>query len=187
MNNNIIKGMIGLSIVLLLVLLIEWLLIDTSEQALNQSAPQQQASSLTQLPKLSVATQAIESYAAMVEQPLFIEGRKPIVGNEELIEDIESVGEIKDLTLQGIYSIEGKKIALFSKKGVGKNFLKKSEGEDVNGWLLKEIKADRVVLDGDGSEQTVMLRKPKPKQLKKARLAKRKAKRPRIKPKKQQK
>jgi len=62
-----------------------------------------------------------------------------------------------------LYSIQDKKIALFQAKGKDKNYLKKSEGEDVAGWKLIEIKVDSVVMEQHGKQQTLMLRKPKPK------------------------
>lgn len=192
MNNNVIKGLLGLCLLLLLVLIIEWLMIEPSERTVvPATATENNQSSLTELPKLKLAKQAVETYSQMVERPLFIKGRKPIADEEgEAI--TEEVGEIEDLILLGIYSIKGKTSALFKKMETGRKkpgksrtFLKKSEGEDVAGWLLKEIETDRVVMEQRGKEQTIMLRKPKPKMLRKPRrIPRTPSKKTKIKPRK---
>jgi len=184
MNNNVIKGLSGLCLLLSLLLLIEWLVTESSEQLeANSNAGAQQQLALTELPKLEIEIKPLESYTQMVESPLFIEGRKPIVEDLTTASNNEEGVEIKDLVLQGIYSVKGEMLVLFNKKGAERKYLKKSAGQDVNGWLLQEIKADRVVLERDGKQQTVMLRKPKPKQLKKTKPARRKAlKRPKLNP-----
>lgn len=161
--NNIIKGLIALCFLLLLILVVEWGLIEPSEQATAQSKSVDKNQGLTELPKLILAKQAVESYSHMVESPLFVQGRKPVIEEGEELTLNEDVGEIDDLVLLGIYSINGKTNTLFNKKGKDRKYLKKSEGEDVAGWLIKEIKPDRVVLEQRGNKQTVMLRKPKPK------------------------
>ncbi len=131
----------------------------------------------------------MESYSQMVERPLFIAGRKPVIeSTKEAISNEES-GKIEDLILLGIYSIKGEVKALFNKKGRdikgrNKKTLKKLEGEDVDGWLLKEIQSDRVILEQQGNTQTLMLRKPKPTSLKRPRRNKIPRKKTKLKPKK---
>lgn len=181
MNSKAIKLLSGLCLFLLLVLLCEWLLSGSSEQALSDpSHTEDSQAQVTKLPKLVVNKQSAESYTQMVERPLFIEGRRPVI-DEEGEDDVEETGQIEDLVLQGIYSVKGQQQALFNTKGIGRNYLKKSEGEDVNGWLLKEIQTDRVVLEQGDKEQTVMLRKPKPKTPSKPTSAKRRQSRNAIK------
>jgi len=90
----------------------------------------------------------------------------------------EDDGQIDDLVLLGIYSNKDKMNALFNKKGKQKTFLKKTEGEHVAGWLIKEIKSDRIVLEQAGKQKTVMLRMPKPKTIKKPKRRLRKNSKP---------
>ena len=161
--NNIVKGLIALCFLLLLILMIEWALIKPSEQLAIKTTPTEKNQVLTELPKLVLAKQTVENYSQMVERPLFVQGRKPVIVDDEELSVNEDAGEIDDLVLLGIYSIDGKTSTLFNKKGKERKYLKKSEGEDVAGWLIKEIKPDRVILEQRGSKQTVMLRKPKPK------------------------
>ncbi len=194
MNSNVIKGLLGLCLLLLLVLIIEWLMTKSPEQVLVPSvATENSQTALTELPKLKMAKQAIETYSQMVERPLFIKGRKPLDDETDEQASTEEIGEIEDLILLGIYSIKGKTSALFKKMETGRRklgkrprtFLKKSEGEDVAGWLLKKIETDRVVMEQRGKEQTIMLRKPKPKSLSKPRrIPRTPSKKTKIKPRK---
>jgi len=160
---NAIKTLIGICLLLLITLLIEWQLGKPAQQMSALVKAIDRDNSLVELPKLKITEQTAESYSQMVENPLFIQGRKPILveGGGEQNEQV--VGKIDDLSLQGLYSIQDKKIALFQAKGKDKNYLKKSEGEDVAGWKLIEIKVDSVVMEQHGKQQTLMLRKPKPK------------------------
>ena len=164
MNSKVIKLLLGLCLLMLVILLIEFGLSlgDQSQFDKPIAATEKQQVESIELPELNVAKQELESYTDMVERPLFIEGRKPII----VVEDdapVEQASKIDDLTLLGIYSVKGDKTALFNKAGKDKTYLKKSEGDDVSGWTLQEIKSDKVILERTGKEQTVMLRKPKAK------------------------
>lgn len=164
MNNNIIKGLIGLCVLLLLALFIEWQLTDFPEQAqIEPSGLEKGEASAIDLPKLILVTESEEKYSKMVDKPLFVKGRRPIVSDLEDEVVNEDVGKIDDLLLLGIYSNKGDTKALFSAKGIRKKYLKKAEEEDVSGWKIKEIKPDRVILEQRGKKKTILLRSPKPK------------------------
>lgn len=168
MNNTIIKGLMASCLFLLLVLLAEWQLGKADEQKANISNQGETQEDLNiELPKLTLAKSSIESYSKMVESPLFIQGRKPVITESEVQDEI--ISKVDDLTLLGIYSIKGQEFALFNKKGKDKKYLKKLEGEDVSGWQIIEIKNDRVIIEQQGNKETLMLRKPKPKVLKRTR------------------
>ncbi len=176
MNSNIIKLLLILSVLLLIILFIEWKL---TEPAVNQDIETSttEKESQSQIQKLSViklTRQPVESYSQMVDSPLFIKGRKPPVAVDVEEIDNQDAGRIEDLYLVGIYSAEERIVALFNQKGKGGKYLKKAKGDDVSGWMLEEIKADKVILERDGKKQTLMLRTPKPKQPKKAKPAARK-------------
>jgi len=175
MNSKIVKLLLVLCVLLLIILLIEW---EIFESAVNQDieAPATEEESRNQSQKLTViklTKQPLESYSQMVDSPLFIKGRKPVVGVEEETEG-QDAGRIEDLYLVGIYSAEERMVALFNKKGIDGKYLKKIKGDDVSGWMLKEIKVDKVILEQGGKMQTLMLRTPKPKQPRKAKSVARK-------------
>ncbi|MCK5662045.1 MAG: hypothetical protein KAI17_01095 [Thiotrichaceae bacterium] len=164
MNNQGLKWLAGACGLMLMVLLMEWMVFGASESQSIELLANIKASQSEemQLPKLSMDKQSVELYVNMVENPLFIEGRKPIAdeGGEVLN---QQAGQLDDLNLVGIYSVEGRMTALFMQPGNENKSLKKSEGDDVSGWLLKEIQPDKVILEQAGKEKTIMLRMPKPK------------------------
>ena len=176
MNSNIIKLLLVLCILLLIILFIEWELAEPAENLNSEASVTEEESQAERqkLPEIKLSKQSIETYSHMVDSPLFIEGRKPVVG---AIEETESqdFGKIEDLFLVGIYSVEERMTALFNKKGTDGKYLKKAKGDDVSGWMLEEINADNVILEQGGKRQTLMLRAPKPKQPRKAKPVKRKA------------
>ena len=175
MNSNIIKLLLVLCVMLLIILFIEW---DLAEPGISldmeNSATKEESQNLSQkLTVIKLTKQAVESYSEMVDSPLFIKGRKPVASFEEEAEG-QVTSKIEDLYLVGIYSTEERMIALFSTKGRDGKYLKKSKGDDVSGWMLEEIKADKVILERGGKKQTLMLRTPKPKLPKKTISAARK-------------
>ena len=177
MNSNVIKLLVVLCVLLLIILFIEWEVSEPQaslniETSATEEKPQNQGQ---KLPEIKLSRQSIDSYTHMVESPLFIKGRKPVVDDIEETES-EDVSRIEDLFLVGIYSIEEHLVALFIKKGMDGKHLKKAKGDDVSGWMLEEIKVDKVILERDGKKQTLMLRAPKPKQPRKTKPVRRKAK-----------
>jgi type II secretory pathway component PulC len=69
-----------------------------------------------------------------------------------------------DWQLSGVYGKGEQKSALFSrsKSKVAKdNFRKITVGDDLDGWKLTEINADKVIFKQGGSDKELLLRKPK--------------------------
>lgn len=143
------------------VLLLESMMLD-SDKPFSNEAPdsnEKQAES-TALPEVKFIDKTPEIYADMIERPLFIDGRRPVIESEE--EPVnEAVGKIEDITLMGIYTQDEQSVALISVQGDNKRYVKKKMGDEVSGWLLQRIEKDRVMLERDGDEQTLLLRKPK--------------------------
>lgn len=185
MNSNVIKLLLVLSTVMLIVFLIEWHFSTSSEGLLQdlEATKKQRQIQPRELPDIELSKQSAETYTEMIEKPLFIKGRQPVDDIEEIV-SIED-GKIEDLVLVGIYTIKNQLMALFIQSKSDKKHIKKLAGEDVSGWLLQEITADSAILQRDGRQQTLMLRKPKPKQLKKTKPARRNTlKRPKLNPEK---
>jgi hypothetical protein len=116
---------------------------------------------VSELPSISTLKPASGNYNELVERPLFIEGRKPIV--EAITETTQNAdnAQIDDWELVGIYTKGKKTSVLFAKKNETHKFLKIGVEQTVSGWLLKEIQPDRVVLQQAAQMKTVMLRKPR--------------------------
>ncbi len=164
MNNQGLKWLAGACGLMLMVLLMEWMIFGASESQsieLLENIKEPQTTEM-ELPKLGLDKQSAEKYISMVENPLFIEGRNPVPEDEPKITS-QVVSKIDDLGLVGIYSVDDQIVALFTQKGSDKKSLKKVEGDDISGWLVKEIRLDKVILEQAGKEEIIVLRSPKPK------------------------
>jgi type II secretory pathway component PulC len=148
-------------------LLVEWgigknSLSDLQEQLKKSQQSEYHAEPLQALAKSNLTP---DSYSVIQERPLFIEGRKPLpeVVPEAAVE-VDN-GKLDDWELIGIYNKDENddksKMALFRKLKEAKTFLKLNETQMISGWQLKQIQADRVVLQQGGQEKSVMLRKPR--------------------------
>lgn len=116
-----------------------------------------------QLPTIAAVKPAAEAYAEMVERPLFIQGRKPIVEADPTSKTPNvDTGQIDEWLLIGVYNKGKDQMALFAKKNEAKKYQKISSGQMILGWLLKEIQPDRVILEQGGQEKSIALRKPRP-------------------------
>ncbi len=165
MSSNVVKALLATCIVLGLILLAEWWLLSSAEDDLQAMLKEKDGTTTEALvlPELKQSKKTAESYIDMVERPLFIQGRRPVVEEMEEVETKE-VAKVDNIVLFGVYSVKDEKTALFNIKGSGdRTYSKKIEGDDVSGWSLAEILNDRVVLEQSGNKQTLMLRKPKPK------------------------
>jgi len=99
-------------------------------------------------------------FEELVERPLFVEGRRP--PPEVVEEPPPPVARTPlDLKLMGmIFSPSGRTALLVDPKG---KYKRVKEGGVVGGWVLKELKTDRVVMQQDGEIKELPLLKIKPK------------------------
>ena len=163
MNLKLVKLQLLLSGLLGVILIAEYAYGLSATQNLQQSLQfYKDDSPLTsELPTISTLKPTNADFNELVERPLFIEGRKPIV--ETVTETAQNAdnAQIDDWELTGIYTKGKKTTVLFAKKNETRKFLKLGLEQTVSGWLLKEIQPDRVMLQQAGQMRTVMLRKPR--------------------------
>jgi len=159
-------------LILLVILLTEWVYAEYSKGQLIKSIFVNDDQSYTdnKLPEFNLFSMPEETYAEMIERPLFVQGRRPLINEEAAnINELE-LTKIDDWVLVGIYSKDNKLNALFSNLDQQQAHQKKIHGEKISGWLIKEIQMDRVVLQKAGDTQILMLRTQKPKFSKKNKL-----------------
>jgi type II secretory pathway component PulC len=146
-----------------LILLFEWGYSDYSRNQLQSIMDRkiQADYQADELPQLSLSKQSAESFINIVERPLFIEGRKPLPEIVETSSEASANDQLDDWSLIGIYTKNKRQVALFRKQNEARKFLKLNEDQTISGWQLKQIQADRVVLQQGGQEKSVMLRKPR--------------------------
>lgn len=113
------------------------------------------------LPELSADAPTTDQYAAVVERPLFIEGRKPIV--EEAPKEVQAVevGQIDDWQLIGVYTKSKQPMVLFRNQKEAKKYLKLNEQQSISGWIVQKIQPDQVTLQQGAQQKVVPLRKPR--------------------------
>ncbi|TAN46979.1 MAG: hypothetical protein EPN21_18755 [Methylococcaceae bacterium] len=100
----------------------------------------------------------LEHFDAIVERPLFIQGRRPVSAEEAVA---ATPDKPFDWQLHGI--VKGPDGALILLKDKAGHHHKLPAGEKLDGWELAEIADDRVVMLRGEARQTLMLQKPKPK------------------------
>lgn len=115
------------------------------------------------LPELAADTPTLDEYSAIVERPLFIEGRKPIAEESAKEAAPVDVGQIDDWQLIGVYnkSKSQPSMALFRKQNEAKKYLKLNENQSISGWQVQKIQSDQVTLQQGGQQKIVPLRKPR--------------------------
>lgn len=167
MNERIaLKWQLGLCGALSLALAMDWGLGQWSRHNLEKAMKADlesdyQAIVLPELPRL---TSTVEDFAEIVDKPLFVEGRKPIVETEtNPSEQAADMGQLEDWQLMGVYSKHQQPAALFVKASEGKRYTKLTLNQSISGWILKEIETDQVTLERAGQQKKLLLHKAKPK------------------------
>ena len=163
MNLKLVKLQLIMSGLLGLILLAEYAYGLSAARQLQRSLQfsKDDSPSSSELPSISTLKSTSGTFNELVERPLFIEGRKPVV--EAVVEATQNAdnGQIDDWELIGIYTKGNKNTVIFAKKNETRKFLKIGAEQMVSGWLLKEIQLDRVLLQQGAQVKTVMLRKPR--------------------------
>jgi Type II secretion system protein C len=92
-----------------------------------------------------------ESLAVILERPLFTQTRRPssVAGGDPLAGSV-------DLTLSGVVISGGERSALI-RRGNAEIVERLKQGEDIAGWTLVEIAADRVIVRRDAIETEILL------------------------------
>jgi hypothetical protein len=164
MNRRWLKWQLYVCGSLSLILLAEWAISEANRSQLQATLDKKlQADYQSEsLPVLNLAKQASESYNAILEKPLFIEGRKPIPEQAADNPATADNGQLDDWLLIGVYIKGERKLALFRKQNEAKSFLKITENQTISGWQLLQVQADRVLLQQGAQQKSIMLRKPRP-------------------------
>lgn len=142
----------------------EWFYADYSHKELLESMHYSKAAidKPSELPAFKMEKFNPLAHHDLVDRPLFIEGRKPVVETvEQSVQDLES-SQIDDWILIGIFNRHNSLIAMFTKKSEGKKILKIEAQKLISGWTLKEIESDRVILQQGEQQKMILLRKPRP-------------------------
>ncbi len=102
-------------------------------------------------PELQFTLAAIEDFDSVLERPLFSPSRRPAEEGAAPAVDQEF-----DYTLKGVLIDIDARIALLYHKG-GAGMVRQAEGTKIDGWLLKEVEGDFIVVERNGEERIVEL------------------------------
>jgi hypothetical protein len=166
MNIKLIRLLVTVCIILGVVIAAEWLFSTYTQLNLLTSISSEikQDYKSEDLPEIELTKLPEESYADLVARPLFIKGRRPVDEPSPEAEQAAVKQVVFDWQLSGVYGKGEQKSALFSrsKSKVAKdNFRKITVGDDLDGWKLTEINADKVMFKQGGTDKELLLRKPK--------------------------
>jgi hypothetical protein len=111
-------------------------------------------------PDKPIQVAGAESYAVIVDRPLFIETRRmpkdepspPVAASNEIAVPLGPADAFDGLTLSGIVMYGGVRVALF-KTAAGQNSPSLKEGDEFHGWRVERIEAEAVVFTGQGDEK----------------------------------
>lgn len=170
MNNKLIMALGAICGALVLLIAGEWFYAGFSRQRLlDTQLPKENTAPPETMPEINLTEKDEQSYAELVNRPLFIEGRKPV--NEPPPESAVKATEVAinfDWVLNGIYtSANGTVSALLTKTATAKlpkgGHKRLVAGELLDGWKLAEIAGDHVLFTLDGAQKNLPLHKSKPK------------------------
>ena len=121
---------------------------------------------LQEIPISSFSENTIDEYSELVERPLFFNERRPIVPSDDDIagEPGSEQKEFEEITLSliGIINTPDSVYALFhdpKAKPDESKFKRFKQGDDIDGWTLKEIKPDRVIVSSETGSREIFLAK----------------------------
>jgi hypothetical protein len=181
MNIKLIRTLTLVCLVLLLVIGLEWLYaMQAQEHMLSSINSDAKQVVNDEMPKIDLNAQTEESYADLVNRPLFISGRKPIAEAEQTPEQGAAVvSNNLDWMLNGIYTSKRGLMALLTrtvakipqvipgqappKTSSADKYQKVIVGDTIDGWKVAEIHPYEIILKQGNTQKNLLLRKPKAK------------------------
>ena len=148
-------------VVLAVILIAEWGYSRYSRNKLYSSLENSvvKVDEFERLPELKDTNNSLESYAEMVNRPLFVEGRRP-VEDAESVEQLDVFSGKMELILTGIIETPEGVTALVQDKQ--KNHFRLILHDPIQGWEVEAIEADKIIMKRNKERSELMLRKPRP-------------------------
>jgi hypothetical protein len=183
MNRKLIKTLTLVCFILILIITFEWLYAEyTQKQLLSAVDAPAKQTPLEEMPTIDLNAKTEESYANLVNRPLFISGRKPIPEAEKNQDQTQAGGvngNSFDWLLNGIYTTKKGLMALLSRtvakiptpspnpttaKPANDRYRKVIVGDNIEGWKVTEIHLNEIIVMQGGTPKKLLLRKPKAKE-----------------------
>ncbi len=122
-------------------------LTETPAVTMTQPTPAAAPSDDFSLPPLS-------TYGAVIERPLFARNRRPLPPQAAAA----TAGDAKSFVLVGV-TVSGKQRTAVVRRGAPPTIARLTEGQEIDGWTVRHIGDDRVVLRYHATEATILLYK----------------------------
>ncbi len=151
----------GACLFLLVLALIEWVIINyrsTPEEIVALKS----GSLSTNIKVGEFSLDPEDNFSEIVERPLFFTDRKPREDEPEIATspDVANAPKKLNAKLMGVYTTaQGLTALVLNSKG---KYNRVREGDDVEGWEVRELYEDRVIFAAGNSNEELKLRKPKP-------------------------
>lgn len=176
MNAKLIKVLVTICLVLLSLIALEWFFATQAQQQLLSAANTPAKSSVSEeMPVINLTAHTEESYADLVNRPLFISGRKPIVETGQQQQQTAVITGTFDWRLNGVYTTQKGLTALLTRtvpkpptptsKASVENYKKLIVGQAIDGWAITAIHTDNILLTQGANEKKLLLRPPKTKDI----------------------
>jgi hypothetical protein len=154
---------LGLVCALLLAILVSELLFPPSPSVITPEASRTPQSPLP-VKKDDFSLPPLSQFQAIVERPLFLQSRRPIPGaTTETSPTVSKETRLNQYSLTAVVIVPDKRLALL-RSTTDKKIHKIEEGQDLQGWKLKEIKDDSVLFQQVSESQELRLQRKTPPQ-----------------------
>jgi len=109
-------------------------------------------------PPPTLALAPLESYAAMVERPLFTATRRPAPAGAGVAAERNANLILGRYRLTGVIVTPARRSILLASAGNRTQTV--VQGEAIDGWTLRSVERDRIVLENGGKQEIVPVGKP---------------------------
>ena len=154
---------LGFVCALLLAILVSELLFPPSPSVVSPEASRTPQSPLP-VKKDDFSLSPLSQFQAIVERPLFLQSRRPIPGaTTEASPTASKETRLNQYSLSAVVIVPDKRLALL-RSTTDKKIHKIEEGQDLQGWKLKEIKDESALFQQVNESQELRLQRKTPPQ-----------------------
>ncbi|HZC03642.1 MAG TPA: hypothetical protein VE844_20525 [Gammaproteobacteria bacterium] len=158
-----LTAVLGFVCALLLAILVSELLFPPSPSVITPEASRTPQSPLP-VKKDDFSLPSLSQFQAIVERPLFLQSRRPIPGaTTETSPTASKETRLNQYSLTAVVIVPDKRLALL-RSTTDKKIHKIEEGQDLQGWKLKEIKDESALFQQVNENQELRLQRKTPPQ-----------------------
>src|SRR5918992_1995543 len=159
----LLTAVLGFVCTLLLAILVSELLFPPSPSVITPEASRTPQSPLP-VKKDDFSLPSLSQFQAIIERPLFLQSRRPVPSaTTETSPTVSKETRLNQYSLTAVVIVPDKRLALL-RSTTDKKIHKIEEGQDLQGWKLKEIKDDSALFQQVNESQELRLQRKTPPQ-----------------------